>query len=64
MKLTVRQRSDHNILSGDAGAVFVIRHHPKTVLRKLLEARHGVGQTRDVHVLQKKHKQHQLLKRS
>lgn len=61
MKLTVRQRADHNILSGDARAVFVVCHNPETVLCKLPEARHGVGQTRDVHVLQKKHK-HQLLK--
>lgn len=53
MKLTVRQRSDRNVVGGDARAVFVVRHHPETVLCELLELRHGVGQTRDVHVLQK-----------
>lgn len=50
--LTIRQRSDHDIISGDAGAVLVVCHHTEAVLGVLLQAAESVRLAVRVDVLE------------
>lgn len=51
--LTVRQRADDDVLSGDARAVLVVGHHTEAVLGVLLQPGHGVSLTINVNILKK-----------
>lgn len=52
--LTIRQRANGHIVSGDPRPVLVVGHHTETVLCVLLQACHGVGLNVNVNVLKEK----------